>query len=85
MSLEITFGAVVYRARNKLELTQLQLAEAVGVTERAIQYYEKGEFLPKSEVMLKLLIFLKIDPNIVKEEVTINEPLPRSKRRRAVR
>ena len=69
MSLSITFGAVVYRARTKLGLTQAQVAEAAGVSVRSIQYIEKGTFMPKSVLMLKLLIILQIDPETLKEEV----------------
>ena len=32
-----------YQIRKKLKLTQLQISEELGLTERSIRYYEAGE------------------------------------------
>ena len=85
MSLKLFFGAEVCRARIKLGYTQVQVAEAANITVRTVQYIEKGEHMPGHALMLRLLIVLKMDPELFREEVQAHEPLPRGKRRIAAR
>ncbi len=75
MSLKNKFGHEIYCARIRVNLTQEQLAEAVHKSTRSIQYIEKGEWLPKSETMLKLMIVLRIDPMVFAKEVGIYVPV----------
>ena len=75
MSLKMKFGAEVYHARNEHGLTQEQLAEAVQKSTRSIQYIEKGEWLPKQETMLRLMIVLQIEPSQFAEEVGVYVPV----------
>lgn len=69
MSLKSKFGAETCRARNRLGLTQEQLAEAVSVTPRSIQYIEKGAWMPKSTTMLRLMYRLKIPAETFADEL----------------
>jgi putative transcriptional regulator len=49
----------VHEYRMKLELTQVELAEAVGVTRQTIISIEKGNYEPSVRLALKLATTLK--------------------------
>lgn len=76
MALKLKFGMEAAQARRKLKFTQEQVAEAVGITPRSIQYIEKGAFLPKSETMLAIMIFLQMSPTLFSKEVGVDVPVP---------
>ena len=48
-----SFGERVYRLRNKLGLSQIQLAKKIGASHGSIQNYESNS-LPKGEYAIKL-------------------------------
>lgn len=75
MSLKMKFGAEVYHARTAHGLTQEQLAETIQKSTRSIQYIERGEWLPKQETMLRLMIVLQIEPSHFAEEVGVHVPV----------
>jgi len=49
--------------RKKEKLTQLQLAEKLGITDRAVSKWERGKALPDASIMLELCGLLKITVN----------------------
>lgn len=55
-----TRGRRLAFARKKLDLTQTQLANAVGVTQSAISRYEADDDLPAGDVLLRILEVLEI-------------------------
>lgn len=57
------------RLRNKSNLTQRQVAEAVGIGLQAYSYYEKGERQPQFQTLCKLADFF---------DVTVDELLGRT-------
>ena len=75
MSLKINFARKVFEKRTEMDYTQEQLAEAVSASTRWIRKIEKGSSLPGGEIMIKLLIFLDIDANDFKKDVTIHAPV----------
>ncbi len=75
MTLKQKFAREVHQARCSRNLTQFQVAEMVSVTPRSIQYIEKGEWLPKRETMLRLMIVLRISADLFSEEVGVGVPV----------
>ena len=56
-------GKFIAECRKKEKLTQVQLAEKLGITDRAISKWENGKSLPDSSIMLELCDVLKISVN----------------------
>ena len=56
----MTFGERLRNARIAQKLSQIELAEKVGVTERSIYSYEQAGFSPKMSVLMKLADTLKV-------------------------
>lgn len=73
MKLTFKFATIILNARLNAGLTQSQVAESVGVSTRWMQRIESGERLPGTLTMLKLILFFKINPEELREEVEINE------------
>ena len=57
---QIKIGKFIKECRNKNNLTQMQLAEKLGITDRAISKWENGRAMPDSAIMLDLCKELKI-------------------------
>ena len=60
---QIKIGKFIAECRKKENLTQMQLAEKLGLTDRAISKWETGRAMPDSSVMLELCAILKITVN----------------------
>ena len=60
---QIKIGRFIAECRKKVNLTQMQLAEKLGITDRAVSKWETGKSLPDSSVMLELCDILKITVN----------------------
>lgn len=71
---QIKIGKFIAECRKKQHLTQMQLAEKLYVTDRAISKWETGKALPDSTIMLELCSILKIsvDDLLSGEVVTMN-------------
>lgn len=55
-----SFSEKIIEARTHLNLSQLKLAEIVGVSDRAIKSYEKGDKHPRASTMYKLARALNV-------------------------
>lgn len=75
MDVKFKFSSLIFNARLDAGLTQSQVAECVGVSTRWLQRVESGQKLPGTLTMLKLLLFFNINPNELREDVEINEPI----------
>ena len=75
MPINSKFSTEVYHARDALGYTQREVAEAVSVSVRWYQRVEKGEKLPGSLVMLRLILFFNLDVEKFREEVGLIVPL----------
>ena len=60
---QIKIGRFISECRTKNNLTQMQLAEKLGITDRAISKWENGKAMPDSGIMLDLCNELKISVN----------------------
>ena len=60
---QIKIGKFIAERRKKNNLTQMQLAEKLNITDRAISKWENGKAMPDSSIMLELCSELKISVN----------------------
>ena len=60
---QIKIGKFIAERRRSVELTQMQLAEKLGITDRAVSKWENGKAMPDSSIMLELCGILKINVN----------------------
>ena len=56
-------GRFIADCRKKENLTQMQLAEKLGITNRAVSKWENGKAMPDTSIMLDLCNILKISVN----------------------
>lgn len=60
---QVKIGRFIAEKRKEQGLTQAQLAEALGITDRAVSKWETGRSLPDASIMLELCGLLKITVN----------------------
>lgn len=60
---QIKIGKFIAECRKNSNLTQMQLAEKLNITDRAITKWENGKAMPDSSIMLDLCKELKISVN----------------------
>ena len=60
---QIKIGKFIATCRKNQNLTQMQLAEKLNITDRAVSKWETGRALPDSMIMLELCDILKITVN----------------------
>ena len=60
---QVKIGKFIAECRKRMNLTQMQLAEKLGITDRAISKWETGKSLPDSSIMLELCGALGITVN----------------------
>ena len=57
---QIKIGNFISKQRKQVNLTQMQLAEMLGITDRAVSKWERGKAMPDASIMLRLCEILKI-------------------------
>ena len=60
---QIKIGKFIAERRKQNNLTQMQLAEKLNITDRAVSKWENGKGMPDSSLMLELCDYLKISVN----------------------
>lgn len=60
---QVKIGKFIAARRKNVNLTQMQLAEKLGITDRAVSKWETGKAMPDSSIMLALCSVLKITVN----------------------
>ena len=60
---QIKIGKFIAECRKKANLTQMQLAEKLGITDKAISKWERGLAMPDTSIMLELCDILCIGVN----------------------
>ena len=60
---QVKIGKFIAECRKRNNLTQMQLAEKLDITDRAISKWENGKAMPDSSIMLDLCKELKINVN----------------------
>lgn len=71
---QIKIGKFIAERRKKAKLTQMQLAEKLGITDRAVSKWERGLSLPDASIMLELCDILEISVNdlLCGEEISMD-------------
>lgn len=72
---QIKIGKFIAECRKNVNLTQMQLAELLNITDRAVSKWENGKAMPDSSIMLELCNILKITVNdlLSGEKITVND------------
>ena len=60
---QIRIGKFIAECRKKKNLTQMELAEKINITDRAVSKWENGKSMPDSSIMLDLCNILGISVN----------------------
>lgn len=60
---QIRIGKFIAECRKRKNLTQMQLAEKLDITDKAVSKWERGIAMPDSSIMLALCDILSIDVN----------------------
>ena len=60
---QIKIGKFIAEHRKRLGLTQMQLAEMLNITDRAVSKWERGKAMPDASIMLELCRILQITVN----------------------
>ncbi len=60
---QIRIGRFIVECRKKANLTQMQLAEKLGITDKAVSKWERGIAMPDTSIMLELCDILCISVN----------------------
>ena len=60
---QLKIGRFIAERRKKTNLTQMQLAEKLGITDKAISKWERGIAMPDTSIMLELCDILSISVN----------------------
>ena len=60
---QIKIGKFIAECRKKANLTQMQLAEKLGITDKAVSKWERGIAMPDTSIMLELCDILGISVN----------------------
>ena len=60
---QIKIGGFIAECRKKANLTQMQLAEKLNITDRAVSKWETGKAMPDTSIMIELCDILKISVN----------------------
>lgn len=60
---QVKIGKFIAACRKKANLTQMQLAEILNITDRAVSKWETGKAMPDSSIMLALCDVLNISVN----------------------
>lgn len=69
---QVKIGKFIAERRKNAKLTQMQLAEKLDITDRAVSKWETGKAMPDSSIMLELCDVLKITVNdLLSGEVVI--------------
>ena len=70
---QIKIGRFIAECRKKVSLTQMQLAEKLGITDKAISKWERGVAMPDTSIMLELCDILGISVNelLIGEKITM--------------
>ena len=60
---QLKIGKFIAECRKKANLTQMQLAEKLGITDKAVSKWERGIAMPDTSIMLELCDILGISVN----------------------
>ena len=64
----MSFASRLRQTREQAGLTQLELAEKLGVTKSAVGNYENGVSSPKWDVLVRIFDVLHVEPNFLYQD-----------------
>lgn len=64
----MSFASRLRQAREQTGLTQLELAEKLGITKSAVGNYENGVSCPKWDVLVQIFDVLHVEPNFLYQD-----------------
>lgn len=76
---QIEIGKFIAECRKEKELTQLQLAEKLNITNRAVSKWETGKSMPDVSIMLELCNVLGVSVNELLSGERIDEEMYKEK------
>ena len=85
MKMAYKFASVLLKARTELGYTQGEVVEAVSVSIRWYQKIESGRRFPGSVVLVRLVLFLNIDLEELRDVAGLVVPVRYSKKNFALR
>ena len=78
---DIDFASTIYNIRSERNLTQKQLAEIIGISDRTISKWERGDTVPDLYSIRNICNKLNVSPSsIVKSKKTLKDRLNTFKR-----
>lgn len=83
MKMTSKFASELFKSRTELGYTQDEVAQAVSVSVRWYQKVESGRKLPGSKTLIRLVLFLHVDLEELREEAGLIVPI-RSVQRKTV-
>lgn len=72
----MSIGAKINTARKAADLTQAELAEKIGVSFQAISSWEREEYLPDTENVLKVAKVLGVSASTLLDDTSPKQPYP---------
>ena len=81
MKMASKFGSSMLQARTALGYTQREVAEAVSVSVRWYQKVESGRGIPSGVTTIRIVLFLHLNLEDIREEAGLIEPLSSVPRR----
>ena len=85
MKMAYKFASALLKARTELRYTQSEVAEAVSVSIRWYQKIESGRRFPGSVVLVRLVLFLNIDLEELRDVADLVVPVRSSQKNFALR
>jgi len=85
MKMAYKFASALLKARTELRYTQSEVAEAVSVSIRWYQKIESGRRFPGSVVLVRLVLFLHIDMEELRDVADLVVPVRSSQKNFALR
>lgn len=72
---QVKIGKFIAECRKEKNLTQFQLSEKLGITDKAISKWERGIAMPDTSIMLELCTILEINVNelLIGEKIVIED------------
>lgn len=83
MKLKSRFSSIILKARTELGYTQSEVAEAISVTVRWYQKVESGARFPGSVTLVRLILFLNINVEELRDTAGLVVPVLSPRRRPA--
>ena len=85
MKMASKFASAALKARTELGYTQTEVAEAISISVRWYQRIESGQNFPGSVTLVRLVLFLHIDMEELREEAMLIVPVHSIQRNLALR